>query len=330
MTFLDLKADIYRRLRYSAAPPTDVSTRVAAFLNETHRELLSLPGMERLREDVIPVTATANVARSGLPPVVARIRAVVDRTNNHKIPQVPLSALRLIDPGQVSQGGIPSCYAEVGYRAVQFQPLAATGIWAVSTVAGDTTQDVYFQSRTTGGYAYSDLKRLNGTTRVAIGATVRTDHEEVTRFYLSAVAAGYISLYTAASGGTELARIEPGKTSQHYLTLEWYPIQTTDLTLYVDHIRNIPDLVQDFDEPLLPPDLHYVVGLGARVKEYELIDDSRIAQARSDFLRGQAVLRSYVLNDGDGLASLRGRRTHGNAFGGNYPDSAGGSGWIEL
>lgn len=311
MTFDSLLLDCYRRLRLPAAPPAATIVRIKALANEVHREIVTSPGIERLREDVMPITAVGNIARMGFPPIVSRIRKLTDRTNGVNILQVPLADLRNIDPMQTNSSGFPTRYAVIGYRPVQFQPATAAGLWAVSSATADVTgPTVFVQTRTTGGYAYADSEVLTGTTRVAVGTgTPRTDHEEVTRFYVggSSAAAGYVSLYNAASSGVELARLEPGQTSQHYLTVEWSPVPTENVTLYLDYVRNIFDLVQPFDEPLIPIDFHPVIALGVRLKEYELLDDDRAIGARQEYVKGVAALKSYILNDGEAMASRRPR-----------------------
>lgn len=334
MTFGEILSETYGLLRLPAAPPTATVSRVKLNVNKTHHKLLRAPGMLKLRDGVMPITAFANVARSGLPPVVSRIRGITDRLNNYPLAEVSLADLRIMNASQTFASGYPTRYAMAGYEAVQVQPSAATGLWAVSSSASDTAGPaVFIQTFTTGGYQLADTEPLTGLTRVAIGTgTPRTDHEQVTRFYLSAACVGYISLWTAASGGTELARIEPGQTSQHYLTVEWFPVQTGDTTLYVDYTRNIPELVQNFDEPLLPVDFHEILGLGARIKEYELLDDDRIVGARAEYREIEAALKSYVLNDGDAIASLRPRTgVRRSPFGSNYPATGGGggSGWAQ-
>jgi hypothetical protein len=319
MTLAALLQDLYRRHRYQPVPAPAIQARFRAFLNETHRELLALPGLRKLRDDTIPVTAYANLSRSGLPSSVARINALVDRTNNHSLRQVPLKEFRLSDPAQAFIGGPPLEYAVVGFQAVQRQP-ATTGLWAVSTASGDTTQKVLVDTLTTGGYPSTTAvggTLLTGTTRVALGA--RTDHLDVRSFTLDTQATGYVSLYDAATSGNELARLEPGRTVARFLAVEWYPIQTLDTTIFADVTFNIPDLVNDTDEPLLPADFHYVLGLGARVKEYEMLDDSRIQQARQDYLRGQMALRSWVMNDGDRVASLRPTSLRWSQLGSQFP-----------
>lgn len=320
MNLTGFLASMYRRFRYTTTPPSAVTIRMTDFLNETQRDLLALPGIERLRDDVMAATAPANQAFSGLPPAVARIRGITDRLNNHKLRQVPLPDLRLMDPSQNFVGGYPLRYAVVGERQVQIQPAAATGLWAVSSLAGDTTQTAYLESRTTGGYGYQDSKALNGLTRVQIGAVAtRTDHIEVDKFYLSAVAAGYISLFDAAVAGNELARIEPNNTFARYLTVAWHPIQTIDCTMYVDYTRTIYDLVNGFDEPLIPPDFHWVMLHGALMKEYEFIDDTRFAAASAIYSQGQIKLKAFVLNDGDRVASLRPLPMGWSPLGSQYP-----------
>lgn len=313
-------ADLYRRFRYTIEPPSPVSLRLTAFLNESQRELLAMPGIERLRDDVMAVTAFANQARSGLPPTVARIQGITDRLNNHKLVQLPLQELRALNPSQNFTGGYPLRYAVVGERQVQIQPAAATGLWVASSSASDTAQLAYIETTTTGGYSYRDSKAVNGVTRAQFGVvSTRTDHIQVDKFYVSAPLVGYLSLYDASSSGNELARIEPGQTFARYLTLEWNPIQTADVTEYVDYQRQIFDLVNAFDEPLLPPDFHWVMVRGALMKEYEFIDDTRIVMARSEYERGQMKLRAFVLNDGDRIASLRPVPVGWSQLGAMYP-----------
>lgn len=324
MNLASLLADLYRRLRYTSTPPPDITQRLQAFLNETQRELLAMPGIEHLRDEVMAVTAFANQARSGLPPVVARIQGITDRLNNIKLQQVPLSDIRTMNPSQNFIGGYPYYYSVVGERQIQIQPAAATGLWAVSSSASDTSQKVYVETATTGGYSYRDTKSLNGTTRVQFGdVATRTDHTQVDKFYVGAASVGYISLYDAAVAGNELARIEPGLTYARYLTVEWCPIQTADVTEYVDYQREIFDLVNAFDEPLLPSDFHWVMVRGALVKEYEFLDDTRVVAAMSFYERGQMKLRSFVLNDGDRIASLRPVPLGWNRLGPRFPAEKG-------
>lgn len=319
MTLTQMLTRMYRKLRYTAAPPAPIVARLTDALNESYGDLLGLPDMERLRDDVLPVVAFANQGRSGLPYAVARIHNLVDRANNYKLVQLPLKELRIMDAAHAMTGGYPMRYAVIGNQAVITQPAAATGLWVASSAAGDTTQKVYVETILLGGYPQASITAgtaLNGGTRVPIG--LRTDHIAVEKFYLDLPATGFVSLYDAAAAGNELARIPIGVTFSRYLSVEWWPVPTQDVTVYADITRQAFDLVNGTDEPLLPLDFHHLVPQGAMVSEYELLDDSRLGVARVDLADGIRKLRGWVMNDGDQMASMRPLVTRWNNLGGNY------------
>lgn len=321
MNLTTLLAELNRRLRYGTSPPAATTTRLTALINEVYSDLCSLPGLDRLRDDTLIVTALANQSRTGLPPSVARIMGIVDRTNNVKLQQVPLAELRGTDPARAFTGGYPLRYSVVGNQAVQIQPaVTGTGLWAASSAAGDTTPKVFVESITLGGYPNASLvagTTLTGTSRVAIGA--RTDHIDVTRFYIDAAAVGFVSLYDAAVSGNELARLPIGQTWSRYLAVEWWPIQTADVTEYADIQRTIYDLVNGTDEPLLPDDFHPLIVQGVLMHEYVMLDDSRVGITRLSYEKGCNDLSSWVMNDGDRIASLRPFPQRWSRLGGNYP-----------
>lgn len=316
-----IRSVLYRRLNY-VPPQPSVIARLDDFINETHRELCSLPELERIRLDVTPITVYANTARTGLPPVIARLKAVTDRTNQLKLQQVPLADLRLQDPGQQNTGSYPLRYAVIGNQAV-YRPPATTGLWAVSSSASDTTQKAYVESVTTGGYPNQPTLTgtiLTGTSRVQIGTL--TSHIEVTKFYIDNVGLGSVSLYDAVTAGNELARIPIGQSNSRYWAVEWSPIPTSDTTEYVDYERQIYDLTQASDEPLLPPDYHSLIGVGARMKEYEYLDDTRLIAARQFYEAGKDALKSFMNDDGDRMGSLRPTRQRWSRLGGTYPSES--------
>jgi hypothetical protein len=327
MNLTDCLSDLYSFFHYTTTPPAAVTTRLTRFLNDVQREILTKPGLLRLRDSVTPITATANVARSGLPPIVSRINGITDRTNNRPLYETTVQAIRRLDPAQVNSSAAPECWAPAGYVEVQFQPAAGgSGLWAVSSSAADTTQTAYIETVTVGGYPYRDTKALNGATRVQFGAVVRTDHIEVTRFYIGATAAGYISLFNAAAAGTELARIEPGKTFARYDAVEWFPMASADATLYCDFTRTITNLVNAFDEPLLPDDFHKVVVDGAMQAECLFINDARYAACASEYRAGLDRLEDWVMNDGARITTMRPMRRARSSLSGlstQYPSDWG-------
>ncbi len=307
MNLTDCLSQLYAFFHYTTSPPSAITTRLTNFLNDTQREILTKPGLLRLRDSVQPIVAKANVARTGLPPIVSRINGITDRTNNRTLYETTVKAIRRLDPAQVNLTTAPECFAPAGYVEVQYQPSNGTlgsPLWIVASAADTTT--VYVESVTAGGYPYRDSKALTGTTRAQIGTTAtRTDHIEVTRFYLAAVTTTYVSLYDAAAAGNELARIEPGKTFARYNAVEWYPIPSADTTLYCDFTRTITNLVNAFDEPLLPDDFHQVVVDGAKAQECLFINDARYSVCVNEYQTGLQRLTDWVMNDGDRITSLR-------------------------
>lgn len=319
MNLTDLQTQLYQRLRLPSSPPSATTTRLTAMINRVHTDILSNPALMRLRDDCIPVTALANQSRTGLPPIVARINGIVDRTNNLKLVQVPLSELRFNDPARAFTGGFPLRYSVIGNQAVQIQP-ATSGVWVVSSSAADTTQKAYVESIVTGGYPNQIISAgtaLNGVTRVQVGAL--TSHIEVTRFYIDAVGAGSISLYDAAAAGNELARIPIGLTFSRYLAVEWWPIQTADVTDYADITRAVFDLVKGTDEPLIPVDFHDMILDGVLSMEWTVTDDARLGVAKANYQKQLDDLTNWVMNDGDRIASLRPMPLRWSPFGGSYP-----------
>lgn len=325
MTLSQILDRVCRRFGYLGTPlPQEITTRLTDYINESHRELCAMPGMDKLRDDVMAITAYTGIARTGLPPIVARINAITDRTNNVKLEQVPLRQLRIMDPAQRMIGGYPQRFAFIGRQAVYRQPggstPAASGVWAASTAAGDTTPKVYVESVVTGGVPNMTLVAgtvLTGTARVQIGTL--TTHLEVTKFYVDVPCTGTVSLYDAAVAGNELAAIPIGHRNSRYQAVEWSPIQQQDTTEYVDFQRQITDLQDASDEPILPPDFHELLVLGASLREFKSTDDSRYDQTLQEYERMKVALKNFVMNNGDRVSSLRPIRQPWSILGGNYP-----------
>lgn len=293
MNLTNLLAGLYGRLNFTATPPAATTTRLTGFINEAHRQILAMPGMERLRDSTTSFASVASVGRYALPPAVARIKAIGDQLNQRRLRFLAADQFRTLDPG-VTGRGTPDWWIPISYAAVAVQqPITATGLWAVSSSASDTARIVFVESIRTGGYPFAGSVTLNGTTRVQIGTL--TDHVEVTKFYLSAATAGFISLFDAAVAGNELARIAIGQTYARYLVIQLYPTPTAAVTYYVDFTRVIADMANAGDEPLLPEDFHYLLILGALRREYQKSDDTRWQEAVIEEQQGIKALRNWVL-----------------------------------
>ena len=282
MTFTDILADTYRRLRYDTAPASTVVTRIKAFVNETHEELLSMPGLSPLLYGTMTVASVATQARYGLSGVAQVRTPLTDATNAVPLLVRSLAWYRSTNPAPSTNTGDPVYVVPLGQVAVaQVPATTGTGVWAVSSSASDTGgPTVTIDAIRVGGYPHSPTATaLTGTTRVQIGAL--TDYIDVTQFQLSGACVGDISLYDAVSSGNLLAVVPRGQTTSRYWGFILSPTPSTARTYTIDIEHEVQTLTASTDEPLLPPRFHRILAMGARMKEYEYLgnQDDKLQQA---------------------------------------------------
>ena len=297
MTFADLQKNVYRKTAYADSPATEVVTRVKSFLNETYRRVLGLPGMEYLRQTSTTFASVAATAEYSLPRDIQRIISVRDAVNSLTLVGKPWSWYTANVPDPTDLSGIPEVWCPIGQVAVSAQPSDASKVYVDSTAAGDTGS-CYVEGLRTGGYPFASTVTMNGVTAVQVGAF--TDIISITKFYLSAAAVGTVTLNEDAEAGTELARIQIGKTQGRYFRVALWPTPASALTYTVDYQRSVPDMIIDNDEPLLPEDFHWLLSSGARMMEYELQDDRRFPAAKSEYDKGVRDLKWFVAQQADG------------------------------
>ncbi len=309
MTFANLLLDLYRRLNYSTTPAAEVTTRLTAFLAEALQDVMSEPGIGAwIARNQPPITVASVIGQAtyAIPASVARIDAVTDRTNDWQLDMRPFDWYRRQEPDPTSHTGTPSVWVPLGFQPVTSQPSAATGLWAVSTSASDTTQSVKLETIRTGGYPFSGAIALNGVTRVALSASA-TDHVSVTKFYVSAVGVGTIELYDAATVGTLLGTIAIGQTFARYQAIALWPTPAAVITYYIDGERDLLDMANPTDEPPFPARFHRILVDGALFREWEKKDRADLAQgAKRRFDQAVAQFRYVVTCPPDFLPS-RGR-----------------------
>lgn len=291
MTLHQLRADVYRRLGFGQFPDPAVVTRVTAFCNETHRDLLTDPALTYLRDDVITFASVASQQRYALPQAIARVNRIWETTNDKVLQELSLGQLRQIDPDP--QTGTPEAYVPLSYTAVAKQPADASELFVKSGSANDTSQLVTVEGFITGGYPARATVTLTGTTAVSLNTAI-TAWTEVTRFFLSATAEGVVTLHEDSGAGTELARIAAGQLQARYFSVLLWPTPSAIITYSVDYTREITDMEDGGDEPLLPPDFHRLVAIGARKKEYEFQDDTRLMVAIKEYNDGLTQLRRWI------------------------------------
>jgi hypothetical protein len=285
---------LYEDLGFASSPPSAVTTRLGNALNEAHRAVLREPALSRLRDTATPISFASEADRVmyGLPSQLMRVTVITERTNDRELSALSLQELREHDPGLTSTG-TPWAFVPLGYGPISRLP-AATGIWAASASASDTTQTVQINGVRSGGLSTGDLTAtLTGTTRAAIGTV--TDIVDLQVVSLSAVGVGVVSLYDASSSGNVIAEIPIGQTAPQYFRVQLYPTPDAAITYYVDGTYRIPTLDDAQDVPMLPDDFHDMLMDYARWREYERTSDTERAMlARSDWTTALSRLKHSV------------------------------------
>lgn len=273
MTRAALLTALARRLNKAETLDTTTKNRLIEFLNETHRELLTLPGLQRLRDDTITFASVADQATYALP-TTAKISRIFEVTNDRLLKPLTLAQYRALDVDPASTVGTSDAWVWLGYQPVAAAPSNASSIFVKSTSASDTGT-CYLEGETTGGYPRVVSVTMTGTTAVDVSTAVAT-WVRVTKWYLSTAAVGTVTLHEDSGAGTELGRIGIGQTQQRYCAVALYPTPSTAITYSADVTLAITDLAQDTDEPRLPPDFHDLLVAGAMVREYEKMEDNRL------------------------------------------------------
>lgn len=266
MNLGELQDELERIFGYTTAPPAAVTDRFNDFLNQIHRRLLSHPDLAHYRQERgLTVASTASTAFVSIPYVIDRILAMYEGTNNMYLREVSIDDIRLWDPGD-DQSGVPWAYAFLSKGAgVAVQPSDASAVIVDSTAAGDTGS-CFIEGIRSGGYYEAETITMNGTTGVS---SARTDYIAITKFYLSAAAAGTVTLREDTEGtGTLLATINIDQTYARYSVLRLFPTPSSAITYSLDILRRLEDMANANDEPLIPPDFHDLLVFGAAWREH--------------------------------------------------------------
>jgi len=293
VTLSEIELDVYRRLDYADTPPAIVKARIDAFINQRHRQLLASDRMRPLRSATTTLTTTPNVGSYGLPFGCARIQRVMDQSNQERLGVQTFDWLRDAQPQPSNITGTPSVWCPVGFCPVAQRPFTATALWVSSTAAEAGPIDLTYVTNA-GGTVAAVINSLAAATPVQIpGAVSVTD---VIEFTTRSLAAGTITLADAATGGTILSQIAPGRTTARYYRIALYPTPAAALAYLIDYEHEIPVLVNPLDEPLLPIDFHDLIALWARLDEYEFKSDDRWMVTKTLVEDRQKELRAWVEN----------------------------------
>lgn len=267
MTFLELQDDALERCEYSTSSSTSPRTRIKRLLNQAQKDICTNPVYWGLRDGYIPLVTVANQVLYGLPISLSRINRIFDSAgNNMRLEKKTLDWLRQDNRADYNTG-TPMVYVEHGLKPIYRYPaVTGSGLWAVSTAAGDTTQTITVQAVRADGFQHNpSAVTLTGTTRVAIGS--RTDYVDVTRIRLSATCAGDIQIYDAAVSGNLLGVIPIGKTTQLYTVIQLYPVAASAYTYIVEGQLALVDMSNNLDEPCFREEFHHILSLKVIEKE---------------------------------------------------------------
>lgn len=320
-----LEQDLYRRFGFNtASPDTATQTRLRAYLNETQQEILSEPGMDTLLNDAITFASVASISEYSLPPSIARIKPPIqDRTN--LIPLWPISQdeWRNRYPSPTAVTGTPGNYVDLGFAGVSQQPADASELFVKSTDNATDTgagKKAYIEGYVTGGYYKAATVALTGTTAVTFGAAV-TSWISIEKFYLDFTPVGQVILQEDSGAGTELARIGIGQQYARYRRIALAICPASAITYTVDYERDVQDMAQATDEPLLPLRFHRLLGLGARMKEYEKQDQDRYVIAKTEYEKALKKLKFWLFSQTGDTPNLRGamRSVRPSQLGGYFP-----------
>lgn len=308
MTFADLVRAVADDVGYPTSPAPDVLARLQRYVNEAQRAVLAEPGLAKLADSDNPLTvaSVAGQARYVVASAVARIHHITERTNDLRLRPMSLAEYRALDPDATSSTGTPTHYVPIGIVGVAVQPSNASEVFVDSTSASDTNT-AYVEGIITGGYPRTAAVTMTGTTAVSLDSLITT-FLELNDFYLSHPAVGTVTLHEDASGGTELARIQPGQTRPSYYGFYLWPTPAAVVTYYVDYRRALVTLVNDTDEPPLPAEFHDLLADYARYREWEKkgdTDRAGIAKARYD---GRLAQLKYRTQTGPDDVPIMGRR----------------------
>jgi hypothetical protein len=319
VTLSALLGDLYRRLGYQSSPAAEVTTRLTAFLNETQREILSKPGRERLIEARVTLASVAAQPEYGLPASLARIFTVRDIANEITLQPMSPARYRAVTPDPSSFTGTPDYYVPLGLGAWARRPSDASELFAKSSDATDTTQTLHFEVALANGNVRTSSVALNGITAVSLSAALTTI-VQINDLYLTAVTAGNVTIHEDSGSGAELARINLGQLRSWVQRIALVPTPADVRTYTIDGEREVTDLVQANDEPALPPRFHRMLGMGARMKEYEVKGDlERRAVAESEFDAAERDLNLELSPFPDAVIVPGGRTMGRSRLGPHFP-----------
>jgi hypothetical protein len=306
MTLEQILGGLYRKLGYASSPSAEVTERLTGFVNEIYQRVLGMPGMGSLTHDALEQNMVGTPC--ALPFMVGRVMGIRDKDNDITLRGVSWEWYRDNVPDPDGTTGIPRVWAPDGYSCCLEQPADASKVYITSTSASDV-QTCQVEGIIVPFREFSESVTLTGVTPVQVGSSAYI--VRLTKISLSSPAVGTIDITEDSDSGTSLASIQPGQITTRYPKIALYPQSSTNILYAIDYERTFSDMVLPHEEPVLPRQFHWVLEAGARMLEYEKIDDRRYPAALADFQRGVRDLKWFVSQQADGSDTHAGHSSLG-------------------
>lgn len=283
MTFQGLKQDAFARLSFASSPASEVDTRIGRYVNRWHRKILSMPCFRSFRRVQVTQASVADTFDYGI--ALAELYYITERTNDIRLRKRTEDWWRKTYPDPTADTGTPGYWVPLGYTRTQRRPSDASELFVIST-SGSDTGTAYVEAIRSGGYPRSLSVTMTGVTGVSLSTAI-TDIVDVVGFYVSAAAAGTITLREDSGTGTVLSTIPIGASYPRFLRYALAPTPSAAITYYLDGLADIVDMAQTTDRPLTPEDFHDLLVDGAVHDEW--VTKGRRMEARE--LRGEIERR---------------------------------------
>lgn len=293
MTFLELQNAVLEACGHTTAASSAQRTRVKRHLNSWMREILTRPGHSRLLRDSEYTFASVSGQHTyGLGIPMGRLLGIHERTNESLLALQTLAWLRANDPGLSANGDPASAYILRGWFPVQVHPASALDVWAKSSSAADTTQVIDWEFTLATMQRVSGNTTLNGTTAVQLGTA--TNIVEIVKLSMRTVAAGTVTVHEDTGTGATLLTLPIGQLYGRFLHVQLWPTPAAAVPYRLDCTREIEDMVQDTDIPLLPRDFHPILALGAEYEEWRKLSDDRASMVYQDLEKRLRSLNAWL------------------------------------
>lgn len=317
MTLSAILLDSYRRLGFSASPEGEVTTRLSGFADEAQKEIIREPGCEQLLRVQLTFATVADQAEYALGMGLASISQVRDIDHEQPLRAMSEAEYRAKYPDPSRSGGFPLYYVPLALAPVALRTSDASQVFIKSDSALDV-QTAYWTVLTSSGEVRTGSTTLTGVTALTLSSSITTI-VQVLDIYLSQAANGTVTLHEDSGAGTEIARITIDQSKVTRKQLALFPTPSDVRTMTVEGERDVTDLIQPNDEPILPPRFHPMIGIGIRKREFALRGNSdRWMMEDRDWQAWRGDLRRF-LDPTQGIVVPGGRRVGWSQLGPTFP-----------